>query len=150
MVGSAVSLDSVLVIDDEEVPRELLRELLEMSGYKVFTATSGDEGVRSFDQERQSLVITDVRMPGADGMEVLRRVREIDPLVPVVVVTGHGDLETAISALRQGAFDLLQKPINPELLLKVVRQAVEHVRLRRFEKEHTSLLESEKIGRAHV
>lgn len=143
MVGSAVSLDSVLVIDDEDVPRELLRELLEMSGYKVFTATSGDEGVRSFDRERQSLVITDVRMPGADGMEVLRRVREIDPLVPVVVVTGHGDLETAISALRQGAFDLLQKPINPELLLKVVRQAVEHVRLRRFEKEHTRLLESE-------
>jgi len=143
MVDNAVSLDSVLVIDDEDVPRELLKELLEMSGHRVLTAKSGEEGLLSFDPERQSLVITDLRMPGADGLEVLRRVREIDPLIPVVVVTGHGDLETAIRALRQGAFDLIQKPINPELLLKAARRAMEHVRLRRFEKEHTRLLESE-------
>ena len=82
-------------------------------------------------------------MPCLDGLEVLRRVKEIDDTVPVILVTGHGDMENAIKALREGAYDFLQKPINTEIMLNTVRQAMEHYRLRNFERNYTRVLEKQ-------
>ena len=134
---------TILTIDDDEVTLGILRELLELNGYDVLTAGEGREGIGLFESDSPNLVITDIRMPHVDGLEVLRRVRELDDTVPVILVTGFGDLENAIRALRRGAYDFLQKPINAEILLKIVRQGLEHSRLTRFAKDHTRLLEQQ-------
>jgi PAS domain S-box-containing protein len=133
----------VLVIDDDETTLGLMKELLELHDHLTLTAKEGNQGIEIFAQERPHLVITDIRMPGMDGMEVLRKIREIDEQVPVVLVTGFGDLDLAIGALRVGAYDFLQKPINPDLLLKTVKHGLEHYRLRRFESDYTELLRSQ-------
>ena len=142
--GETVSrVSRILVVDDDELALETLVELLSMTGYSVETATEGRAGVEIFRNELSDLVITDIRMPHVDGLEMLLQVREIDDIVPVIVVTGHGDLDNAIGALRKGAYDFLQKPINPDILLSTVRQGLEHCRLKRFEKEYRRLLEEQ-------
>ncbi len=133
----------ILAVDDDELSLEALAELLEMTGHTVSTANEGRAGVEIFRTERPDLVITDIRMPLVDGLEMLRQVREIDDAVPVIVVTGYGDLENAIGALRKGAYDFLLKPINAEILLSTVRQGLDHCRLKRFEKEYRRLLEEQ-------
>jgi PAS domain S-box-containing protein len=133
----------VLTIDDDDATLGLLRDLLEIDAYEVLTAGGGAEGIEIFSISRPHLVLTDIRMPGVDGLEVLRRVREIDDTVPVILVTGHGDINNAIRALRRGAYDFLQKPINADILLSTVRQGLEHCRLKRFEKDYTHVLEAQ-------
>lgn len=134
---------TVLAVDDDVASLELLRELLELHGYRVLTAGEGPDAIHLFDTHRPQLVITDIRMPHMDGLEVLRRIGEIDDAVPVILVTGHGDLDNAIKALRRGAYDFLQKPINTEILLNTVSQGLEHYRLRRFERDYTRVLEAQ-------
>jgi len=140
---SAAEPATILAVDDDEVSLQILRELLELHGYRVLVASEGTVGVELFEKERPQLVITDIRMPYMDGIEVLRRISEIDDAVPVILVTGHGDLENAIKALRRGAYDFLQKPINTEILLNTVSQGLEHYRLRRFERNYTRVLEAQ-------
>jgi cyclic di-GMP phosphodiesterase len=140
---SYLASGTVLAIDDDEPTLGVLIELLEISGFKVFHAFEGQGGIEVFEREHPDLVITDIRMPLMNGLEVLARVREIDESVPVILVTGHGDLNNALKALREGAHDFLLKPINPEILLNTVRKGMEHCRLRRFERDHTRLLEEE-------
>lgn len=134
---------SILAIDDDKPILELLKELLELNGYTVFVASEGREGLEVFHRVRPDMVISDIRMPHMDGLDVLARVRAIDHTVPVILVTGHGDLEHAVKAVRRGAHDFLLKPMNPEILLATVRRGMEHCRLRRFERDHTRLLENE-------
>lgn len=133
----------VLTVDDDEVTLGLLRELLEIKGHNVVSASDGRTAIASFEKERPNVVITDIRMPETDGLEVLRRVREIDETVPVILLTGFGDLDNAVRALRHGAYDFLQKPINPEILTNTVRQGIEHCRLKRFERDYTNILEAQ-------
>lgn len=139
--GEPKSDGYLLAIDDDDVTLGVLRDLLMLHGYRVLTAGEGREGIDIFSEKRPHVVITDIRMPCLDGLEVLRRVKEIDDTVPVILVTGHGDLENAIKALREGAYDFLQKPINTEIMLNTVRQAMEHFRLRNFERNYTRVLE---------
>jgi putative two-component system response regulator len=89
------------------------------------------------------LVITDIRMPHLDGLELLRNIRELDGLTPVILVTGHGDLDNAMRALRRGAYDFILKPVNPEVLLNAARKGVDHYRLKRFEQDYRRLLEEQ-------
>jgi PAS domain S-box-containing protein len=131
----------ILAIDDDAVSLEILRELLELEGYRVLTATDGGRGLEIFMEERPQLVITDIRMPNLDGLELLQRLNDVDDSVPVILVTGFGDLDNAIKALRDGAFDFLQKPINTEILIKIVRQGLERCHLRRFALHHTRVLQ---------
>ncbi|MEW6349179.1 MAG: HD domain-containing phosphohydrolase [Thermodesulfobacteriota bacterium] len=131
---------TVLAIDDDETSVELLKDLLEMGGFKVHTACEGREGIGVFQDENPHAVITDIRMPLMDGLEVAARIREIDDTVPVIIATGFGDVENAILALREGAYDFLQKPVNAEILLNTVRRAVESCRLRRFERNQQAVL----------
>jgi len=138
---------SVLVVDDDAAALCVLEDLLSMSGFRVFTASEGDQAVRVFSDKHPDLVITDIWMPQLDGLELLKRVRQRDDAVPVILVTGHGDLDNALLALRRGAYDFLLKPINTEILLNAVRKAMEHRRLKRFEREYRRLLEDQVAAR---
>lgn len=132
---------SILAIDDDSTSLGLLKDLLSMNGFRVFTAAEGREGIELFSDKQPDLVITDIQMPHMDGLELLRRVRSVDDTVPVILVTGHGDLDNAVRALRRGAHDFLLKPIIPEVLLNTVRRGLEHCRLRRLEMHYRRVLE---------
>jgi PAS domain S-box-containing protein len=134
---------SILVVDDDAVSLGALEELLTLKGYAVYTASEGLQAVEVFSAGRPDLVITDIRMPVMDGLELCRRITEIDPTVPVILVTGYGDLDNAMKALRRGAHDFLLKPINLEILMNAVEKGLEHCRLRRFEKDYRLHLEEE-------
>lgn len=132
---------TILAIDDDAATLGLLEDLLSLSGFNVFTAGEGHEGIKLFTEERPDLVITDIQMPRMDGLELLQRVRSVDDSVPVILVTGHGDLDNAVRALRRGAHDFLLKPINADILLNTVRKGLEHSRLRRLEEHYRHVLE---------
>src|SRR6478735_4162819 len=126
----ASDLPQVLVIDDEMGPRESLRMLLKPN-YQVYTADSVDAGIKLLKEKRPDAVITDIRMPGASGIEGLRRIREIDPHVAVIMLTGFGALETAQEALRLGANDYINKPFDAREMREIIGRNVERTRLQR-------------------
>lgn len=102
----------VLVVDDEADAVELLQEFLVAKGYEVLTATDGEEALRKVREERPHLILLDVRMPGMNGLEILRRVRQIDQEVGVIMVTAVNEEETGREALALGAFDYIVKPLD--------------------------------------
>ncbi len=104
----------ILVIDDEAAVRESLKMILEYDGYDCLLAPSGYEGIERVGRDSPDLVFLDVKMPGMDGLEVLRRIRELDTLAPVVMISGHATVGTAVEATKLGAFDFLEKPISTE------------------------------------
>jgi signal transduction histidine kinase len=126
----ASDLPQVLVIDDEMGPRESLRMLLKPN-YQVYTADCVDAGIKLLKEKQPDAVITDIRMPGASGIEGLRRIREIDPHVAVIMLTGFGALETAQEALRLGANDYINKPFDAREMREVIGRNVERTRLHR-------------------
>ncbi len=121
-------LPKILVIDDEIGPRESLRMLLKPN-YQVHTADSVDAGIRLLQEKHPDAVITDIRMPGSNGIDGLRRIREIDPHVAVIMLTGFGALETAQEALRLGANDYINKPFDATEMRDVVSRNVERTRI---------------------
>ncbi|MDQ6861737.1 MAG: response regulator [Verrucomicrobiota bacterium] len=123
-------LPQVLVIDDEMGPRESLRMLLKPN-YQVHTADSVDAGIRLLREKHPDAVITDIRMPGTNGIDGLRRIREIDPHVAVIMLTGFGALETAQEALRLGANDYINKPFDAHEMRDVISRNVERTRVHR-------------------
>jgi signal transduction histidine kinase len=126
----ASDLPQVLVIDDEMGPRESLRMLLKPN-YQVHTADCVDAGIKLLKEKHPDAVITDIRMPGTSGIEGLRRIREIDPHVAVIMLTGFGALETAQEALRLGANDYINKPFDAREMREVIGRNVERTRLHR-------------------
>ncbi len=108
----------VLVVDDEPDAVELLTEFLRAKGYEVSTASDGEEALRKVKEDRPHLILLDVRMPKLNGMEVLRRVREIDREVGVIMVTAVNEEETGREALKLGAFDYITKPLDLKYLEK--------------------------------
>jgi DNA-binding response OmpR family regulator len=106
----------VLVVDDEPDSVELLQEFLTSKGYEVITASNGEEALRKIKEERPHLVLLDVRMPGMNGLDVLRKVREFDQEVGVIMVTAVNEEDTGREALKLGAFDYIVKPLNLEYL----------------------------------
>lgn len=120
----------VLVIDDEMGPRESLRMLLKPN-YQVHTADSVEAGIRLLREKQPDAVITDIRMPGTNGIDGLRRIREIDPHVAVIMLTGFGALETAQEALRLGANDYINKPFDAHEMRDVISRNVERTRVQR-------------------
>ncbi|MFH1811794.1 MAG: sigma-54 dependent transcriptional regulator [Pseudomonadota bacterium] len=122
---------TILFIDDDETGREVARYNLTKAGYTVDMATRGDEGLERFDPARHAVVITDVRMPGVSGLDVLRQVRKRAPTLPVIVITAYGSIELAVDAMKQGATDFIGKPFNRDHLLLAVERALENAALRR-------------------
>jgi two-component system NtrC family sensor kinase len=136
------AMSKILVIDDEKSIRLLLKISLTHKGYEVITAENGEKGIEAFEQERPPIVLTDIKMPGMDGIEVLRRIRQIDPETEVIVVTGHGAMDLAIQSLQLGASDFITKPVGNEALSVALRRAKERLDTRRMLKEYTNNLEN--------
>ena len=113
----------ILVTDDDHVSCQFFSEVLEDEGYVVDQAYSGEDTLIRLQDQPYDLLITDVRMPGMNGLEVTRRVRSTYPHLPVVVMTAFGSMETAIEAIRDGAFDYVSKPMNLEAFKQTVTRA---------------------------
>ncbi len=124
--------ETILVVDDDEDILDLIDRHLSNRGYEVLTAYDGEQAISLLEKLRFDLVITDLKMPKFDGMEVLRRAKERDPNIEVVILTGHGTMDNVVEALRDGgAFDYLQKPLhNIKQLSFVTKKALERKRLR--------------------
>src|SRR5438874_7788470 len=120
----------ILVIDDEAAIRDSLRMTLEYEGYDYAAAATGQEGLSLAERETPDLVVLDVKMPGMDGLEVLDRVRAMNEALPVIVVSGHGTISTAVEATKKGAFDFIEKPFASERVLVSLRNALDQRRLR--------------------
>lgn len=128
----------ILVVDDEFSVRDSLLSWFEKDGYEVTAAENASEALRSLESGRYQVALLDIRMPGMDGMALLERLREIDPELAVIIMTAFASVETAVRALKEGAFDYVTKPIDPDELSHLVRRAMdqrrlheENVRLRR-------------------
>ena len=126
----------ILVVDDETGIREAIRMTLEYEGYKIDEARSGQEGLDKASKTDYDAILLDIKMPVLDGIEVLENLRTQKIRSPVVMVSGHGDVHTAVECTKRGAFDFLEKPLNRDKLLLTVRNAV---RLRQVEEENTEL-----------
>ena len=127
-----MSKPRILAIDDEKELLASITKILERSGHAVLTANSGEEGLLALQEDRPpDMVLTDLVMPGIGGMELLRAVRRKYPEVPVVLMTAHATLETAIQAIREGAYDYLPKPFGQEELLVMVQRTLGHLKLTR-------------------
>ena len=119
----------VLVVDDEKGIREALQQLLEYEQIEVQACASGSEALQRYPEFRPHLVFLDVKMQGMDGLETLRKLREIDPHAQVVMISGHGSIQTAVEATQLGAYDFLEKPLDTDRILLTLRNALQHVDL---------------------
>ncbi len=119
----------VLVVDDERGIRAALGQLLEYEGYDVRTAEHADAGIAAFQDFRPHLTFLDIKMPGMDGLEALRKLRELDPEATVVMISGHATIQTAVEATQLGAYDILEKPLDTDRILVLLRNALSHVKL---------------------
>jgi len=117
----------VLIVDDEKGIREALKQVLEYEEIEVQTCQSGHEALRVYPEFRPHLVFLDVKMEGMDGLETLKRVRELDPHAQVVMISGHGTIQTAVEATQLGAYDFLEKPLDTGRILLTLRNALQHV-----------------------
>ncbi len=117
----------VLIVDDEKGIREALKQVLEYEEIEVQTCASGHEALRVYPDFRPHLVFLDVKMEGMDGLETLKRVRELDPHAQVVMISGHGTIQTAVEATQLGAYDFLEKPLDTDRILLTLRNALQHV-----------------------
>ncbi|MEW6001947.1 MAG: sigma-54 dependent transcriptional regulator [Nitrospirota bacterium] len=115
----------VLVVDDEEGIRESLSAILEDEGYDVLTSSSGEEALRAVKDQNPDLLLLDVWLPDIDGIQVLKEVKELRPEVPVVIISGHGNIELAVRATKMGAYDFLEKPLSLERVLISAKRAFE-------------------------
>ena len=121
----------ILIIDDEEPIRFSLRGILEDEGYEVLEAATAEEGLEVADAERPDLVFLDIWLPGMDGLTAQERLKGNHPDLPVVMISGHGTIETAVSAIQQGAYDFIEKPLSLEKVVIVAARALEAGSLRR-------------------
>ena len=119
----------VLVVDDEQLVRESLRDWLTESGYEVFTAENGSQALELIEKERLGIVLADLVMPGMDGIELMKRAKETHPNVAVIIITAYGSITTAIAAMKEGAYDYIEKPFCPERMELLVEKLVEHQNL---------------------
>ena len=131
----------ILLVDDEEGIRKVLDISLSDSGFKVFTAETGKEALDIFRKMRPPIVLTDIKMPGMDGIELLQKIKEESPDTEVIMITGHGDMKLAIRSLKYDATDFITKPINDDALEIALKRANEKITLRAKLKEYTENLE---------
>ena len=119
----------ILVIDDEKSIRNTLQEILEYENHKVELATNGPEGIVLFEKNEFDVVLCDIKMPEMDGIEVLERILEKSNDVPVIMISGHGNIDTAVEAIKKGAYDFIEKPLDLNRLLVTIRNAMERIDL---------------------
>ncbi len=119
----------VLFVDDEEDLRLSAKQMLDLAGIKTRVLSSGEAALSFISRDYRGILVSDILMPQIDGMQMLQRVGEIDPQLPVILITGHGDIDLAVKAMRQGAYDFIEKPFSQERFLDAIRRALEKRRL---------------------
>lgn len=132
----------ILLIDDEETILRVLARSLKSDGYEVLTANNGTEGIRVFQDESPQIILTDIKMPGMDGLAVLKKIKEIQSEAEVIIITGHGDIDSAIESLQYGASDFINKPVKDEALSIALERAKEKINIRGQLKAYTEDLEN--------
>ncbi|HUX34877.1 MAG TPA: sigma-54 dependent transcriptional regulator [Gemmatimonadaceae bacterium] len=142
----------ILVVDDEQGVRGALTQLLEFEGYEVRGSANAADGIAEYKRWRPQLVFLDVKMAGMDGLEALRRLRDLDPAAVVVMISGHATIQTAVEATQLGAYDILEKPLDTDRILVTLRNALSHLALH---EENTRLRETiesryEIVGRSRA
>jgi len=125
----ADNMDIILVVEDKESMAQMLKETLESEGYRVVSASSGAEGIGCLKENRIDLVLTDLKLPRNNGLDILRASKEENQLRPVIIMTAFGSVETAVAAMKEGAFDFITKPFDTDHLLLLIRRALENQRL---------------------
>ncbi len=115
---------SILIVDDEKIIRESLTKWFLEDGYRVGAAANANEALRCLQAQKWEIILLDIKMPGADGMELQQKIKEFDPLATIIFITAHGSIETAVKALKNGAFDYVIKPIDPDHLSHIVSKAI--------------------------
>ena len=135
-------MSKLLIIDDEEGIRKVLSLSLASDGYDVSAAATGEEGIEVFKKESPSIILTDIKMPGMDGIEVLKQIKELNSNAEVIMITGHGDMDSAIESLKLDASDFLNKPITDEALSVALKRAEQRIAIRKKLKEYTDDLEN--------
>ncbi|MFN8290525.1 MAG: sigma-54 dependent transcriptional regulator [Chitinophagaceae bacterium] len=115
----------ILIIDDEKAIRKTLTEILSFEGYKIEEAADGEEGLRKFREKNYDLVLCDIKMPKLDGIEFLQKAGESNPDIPIIMISGHGNIETAVEAVKKGAYDYISKPPDLNRLLITIRNAMD-------------------------
>jgi two-component system response regulator PilR (NtrC family) len=146
--------ERLLVVDDEPSMREFLEIMLSQEGYQVRTASTGEEGVKAYRAEEPDLVLTDVKMPGMSGLDLIREIHSLDPAAPIIAITAYASADDAVRAVREGAYDYLSKPFQIEDLRIIIRNALEARRLRRENLELRRSIEgryrfADIVGKSH-
>ncbi|MBK7967552.1 MAG: sigma-54-dependent Fis family transcriptional regulator [Bacteroidetes bacterium] len=118
-------MSRILVIDDEKSIRNTLKEILTYEGFEVVEAQDGMEGLKFVEKEKFDIILSDIKMPKMDGIEVLEKLQELSPETPVVMISGHGNIDTAVEAIRKGAFDYISKPLDLNRMLVTIRNAMD-------------------------
>ena len=142
----------ILVVDDEKGIRQALGQLLEYEGYEVKTAGNAVDAITEYDRFRPHLVFMDVKMAGIDGLEALKRLKQSDANAVVVMISGHGTIQTAVEATQLGAYDFLEKPLDTDRILVTLRNALEHLSLSEENTRLKQTIESryEIVGRSYA
>jgi two-component system nitrogen regulation response regulator NtrX len=122
-------MPSILIIDDEKSIRKTLTEILTYEGYKIDEASDGEEGLKKFKEKNFDLVLCDIKMPKLDGIEFLEKAKEINDEVPIIIISGHGNIETAVEAVKKGAYDYISKPPDLNRMLITLRNAMDKTSL---------------------
>ena len=118
-------MSHILIIDDEKAIRKTLSEILSYEGYKIDDAENGEEGLKKIKEKSYDVILCDIKMPKVDGLEFLEKAKEISPDVPIIMISGHGTIETAVEAVKKGAFDYVAKPPDLNRLLITIRNAMD-------------------------
>ena len=119
----------ILVVDDDDRMRELLVEIFSGQGHEVIAAPDGETAVRLIIENKFSLIVTDLKMPKQDGMAIIKQAKNVDADLPIIMITGHGSVNSAIEAMKQGAYDYIEKPFDPEQLTLVANRALQYYQL---------------------
>jgi DNA-binding NtrC family response regulator len=125
MIQKPEDITQVLIVDDEKVMQESCSRILMKEGYRFYTVNSGEEAIEEFGRESYDLVLLDLKMPGMGGIETLRRLKEMEPGVTVLIITGYPSIETAVKAIKLGAYDYITKPFTPDALRVAINRALE-------------------------
>jgi cyclic di-GMP phosphodiesterase len=137
----------VLIVDDDAAVREMLHDVFRSDGYQCWLATNGREALETFAIERPPLTVTDLRMPVMDGIEFVKHAHALDPEAMVLVLTGAGDVKTAVQSLTGGAYDFILKPVSPDALLEAAKRALDHRQVLAERRERHAALERRIIER---
>jgi two-component system, LuxR family, response regulator FixJ len=140
MTESSSIRSAVFVVDDDQAMRNSLKWLIESVGFQVESFASADEFLRQYQPGRAGCLVLDVRMPGMSGLDLQEYLSEKGMYIPVVIITGHGDVPMAVRAMKHGAVDFIEKPFNDEVLLDAIRRAIAHEEQQRLQQtEHLQL-----------